>query len=259
LRCKAESDDTASLVPEADENGMLAGPIPILFDLAKRAFRSFRQKETGEEVSKQAQSKEEKQQIREERDQLMLNSMLFKAAENGYAIETERLLQRGAQINARNGNDMLRWTALHSAAAFGRMSASKTLLEHGADPNVPDWDHWTPLHYAAYGRTAEHAEIVRELVLHGADLFAATWSGKTPRELAEEYAPPPVAAMLAEAERGRRRPPRPRMEGGVRADRESFLQQLVDECPFPSPDGPGSIRDEEETKEEEKVTEAVAT
>lgn len=86
----------------------------------------------------------------------------------------------------------------------------RVLLANGADPNIPDWDHWTPLHYAAYGGKAEHVEIARELLSHGADVFAANWCGKTPLKLAEEYAPPALVAMLEEAEKTRPRPSAPR-------------------------------------------------
>lgn len=256
LTCQASTENSANSVPDIGEHGMLAGPIPILFDLAKRAFQSFRKPKEGaddQEIEK-ARSKESQQQMRQAEKQFMLNKLLFKAAECGYAMETARLLRNGAQINERNGRDMDRWTALHYGAAFGRVSVCRVLLANGADPNIPDWDHWTPLHYAAYGGKAEHVEIARELLSHGADVFAANWCGKTPLKLAEEYAPPALVAMLEEAEKTRPRPSAPRMRNGARADRESFLRQLIADYPPPPTEGPG--RDEQLAKSEEA---AVAT
>lgn len=34
----------------------------------------------------------------------------------------------------------------------------------GADPDLPDWDHYTPLHYAAYIGGPRHAAIARALI-----------------------------------------------------------------------------------------------
>ena len=41
---------------------------------------------------------------------------------------------------------------------------SKVLLMAGADPDLPDWDHYTPLHYAAYIGGPRHAAIARALI-----------------------------------------------------------------------------------------------
>eukprot|EP00288_Rhodomonas_lens_P014998 CAMPEP_0177702492 /NCGR_PEP_ID=MMETSP0484_2-20121128/7163_1 /TAXON_ID=354590 /ORGANISM="Rhodomonas lens, Strain RHODO" /LENGTH=156 /DNA_ID=CAMNT_0019213775 /DNA_START=94 /DNA_END=560 /DNA_ORIENTATION=- len=90
LTCQASTENSANSVPDIGEHGMLAGPIPILFDLAKRAFQSFRKpkEEADDQEIEKARSKESQQQMRQAEKQFMLNKLLFKAAECGYAMET---------------------------------------------------------------------------------------------------------------------------------------------------------------------------
>ena len=38
------------------------------------------------------------------------------------------------------------YTPLHRAAYNGHVNVMKVLLKHGADPNAPTLDGWTPLH-----------------------------------------------------------------------------------------------------------------
>jgi ankyrin repeat protein len=51
------------------------------------------------------------------------------------------------------------------------------LLEHGANVNAKDVDHWTPLHLAAENG---HFELCRTLLENNADLNAQTSDGETP-------------------------------------------------------------------------------
>ena len=57
------------------------------------------------------------------------------AASFGYVGTVEWLLDNGADIGARNRDDV---TALHSAASLGRVEVTQLLLERGADPNAID-------------------------------------------------------------------------------------------------------------------------
>ncbi len=60
-------------------------------------------------------------------------------------IITRILLENGANVNAVSNDD---WTALHSAAYFGRIETARILLDHGADPNVRNDAGKTPLEIA---------------------------------------------------------------------------------------------------------------
>ncbi len=70
------------------------------------------------------------------------------------------------------------WTALHSAARFGREDLAELLVARGADVRTPDEPSGsTALHLAAqYGQ----AGVARVLVAKGADVNAKTKHGKTP-------------------------------------------------------------------------------
>lgn len=72
------------------------------------------------------------------------------------------------------------------------------LLEHGADPNVPSYEHRsTPLHaIAAQGRGAE---VARMFLSHGADPRRARADARTPYELAMRAGNVAVAEALREA------------------------------------------------------------
>src|SRR5262249_23205210 len=74
------------------------------------------------------------------------------------------------------------FTALHLAAFFGHLDATKILLEHGSKVSEPARNQTfaqavTPLHSALGGRSTAAAQL---LVDHGADLNARDGAGNTP-------------------------------------------------------------------------------
>ncbi len=99
---------------------------------------------------------------------------LHDAAKKGDVKRVRKLLEEGANPNARDENDN---TPLHWAAPWGHVDVVKLLLEHGADPNIKNKYGNTPLHLAAlYG----HVDVVRLLLERGADPDARNDYGKTP-------------------------------------------------------------------------------
>src|ERR1043166_1397260 len=58
------------------------------------------------------------------------------------------------------------YAGLHRAAALGDAAQIRKLLENGADPNARDGAARTPLHVAAFG---SHYDAVRALVAGGGD------------------------------------------------------------------------------------------
>lgn len=112
---------------------------------------------------------------------------LHLAAQKGMSELVELLLQRGFDVNA-PGTDFhpltSRNTPLHLAAMSGNARLVRLLIEAGADLNTTDSQHQTALHLAMEGSTGQGGgyvppdlrrgrhEVIRELIVAGADLFA---------------------------------------------------------------------------------------
>ncbi|CAG8508812.1 9339_t:CDS:2 [Dentiscutata heterogama] len=106
-------------------------------------------------------------------------SPLMIAAYHGHSYACRMLLDRGrANINQKDTTEK---TAIAYAAHNGHGLAVETLLMRGANINIVDMYHWSPLMLAAYkGR----ANIVRQLLIAGADNALKTVNGKTAAQLA---------------------------------------------------------------------------
>ena len=68
-------------------------------------------------------------------------------------------------------------TPLMYAARDGRMETVRMLLDAGADINARDANEITPLIAAI---TNNHPDVARYLIERGADIKAADWYGRTP-------------------------------------------------------------------------------
>ncbi|CAG8683702.1 4472_t:CDS:2 [Cetraspora pellucida] len=108
-------------------------------------------------------------------------SPLMIAAYHGHSYACRILLDRGrANIDQR---DMTEKTAISYAAHNGHGLSVETLLTRGANLDIVDMYHWSPLMLAAYkGR----ANIVRQLLLANADKNLKTANGKTAAQLARD-------------------------------------------------------------------------
>lgn len=69
---------------------------------------------------------------------------MLEAIKNGHDSTASLLVKEGASLNL-NGDG----SRLCMAVAKGEHDMLKRLLSYGADPNVRDYDHRTPLHIAA--------------------------------------------------------------------------------------------------------------
>jgi ankyrin repeat protein len=107
---------------------------------------------------------------------------LHTAAEQGNEEVVALLLDKGAQANSR---DQRGRTPLMPACCWGHLGLVKMLVQHIGHPGLDEkelLDGWTALHYAARdGRV----EVVRCLLLAGADPTITDDEGRTPRALAK--------------------------------------------------------------------------
>jgi ankyrin repeat protein len=118
---------------------------------------------------------------------------LFEAAGNDDLDKVRALLERGADVNAAQGDGM---TALHHAARTGNRAMAELLVGAGADLEARTrLGAHTPLHVAsASGRAA----VVAFLVAAGADVSALTTTGATPLHFASASgSSDAVAALLS--------------------------------------------------------------
>lgn len=159
-------------------------------------------------------------------DKTRLNQRLFEAAGEGDATAVGELLEKGADLDARDSGG---WAALHFAAQHdgpetalvlirhgaaidireegvgdtplhhaamrGKERVAMALLDHGADVNALNAFSATPLHEAAVGG---HAELVRALIARGADVNAKDGNGRTAQERGEEQGESEAVQVIRE-------------------------------------------------------------
>jgi len=113
-------------------------------------------------------------------DRSELDRKLLDAAKSGKAGDAESLLQKGADVNAR---DDFGWTPLILASKEGHTKVVELLLKKGVDPNVSNAWGWFPISWAAF---QGHKDVVKLLLEHGADPNAKSEHGWTALSLASE-------------------------------------------------------------------------
>jgi len=124
-----------------------------------------------------------------------LNIALFAAVQRHATIDVIRLLDNGADANARNEKDE---TPLHIAAAANNLAEAQILLGQGANPDAQDANDSTPLHIAVRRATPNMTLL---LLSAGANpLLKNKWE-KTPREWNFD---PEIRSALLQAEAARR-------------------------------------------------------
>ncbi|WP_328582080.1 ankyrin repeat domain-containing protein [Streptomyces sp. NBC_00370] len=87
---------------------------------------------------------------------------LYEASVNGKPEIAHLLLLAGATPNTESTGPGAEGTPLCAAASWGHTETVRTLLTHGADPNLPE-DHgtgWTPLRWANHDPHPETADLL---------------------------------------------------------------------------------------------------
>ena len=121
-------------------------------------------------------------------------TQLMLAAEKGDLRRIDRLLEQGADVDAR---DIWGATALICAARGWRLDTVERLVQRGADVNAADAQGMTPLMWAARGG-ADPSEMVQLLVRLGADVHRRDKAGQTARGAALRNGNRRVADLLVE-------------------------------------------------------------
>jgi hypothetical protein len=113
-----------------------------------------------------------------------LDHELIGASRHGDAAAITSLIARGANANASNTRrvstisfpyDFYSWSCLHFAASFGHAECIRRLCKHGANVNAATRGHgWTPLHFASH---AGHDDAVMQLLIARANASLPTGQG----------------------------------------------------------------------------------
>jgi uncharacterized protein len=103
-----------------------------------------------------------------------VNNKLLKAAKKGSLEEVKTLLEKGADVNAKDQEDYL--TVLTYAALSGNLELVKHLVNRGADVNARDKDGKTALMFASRLGNVDVMTLLRD---HGADVNIRDKDGKT--------------------------------------------------------------------------------
>ncbi len=119
------------------------------------------------------------------------HTALMLASYNGHTAIAEALLQKGADVNLIDSRGL---SALHFASSGPFVQTVELLLSHGALIDLPDdIEQFTPLMYAA---SEGHAEVVKTLLDHHADITLKDKDGDTAENFAAQNNHPEIAALL---------------------------------------------------------------
>ena len=115
------------------------------------------------------------------------------AAFFGQPAAVKALIAAGADVNAAAKNP-LKVAALHAAVAGGKLEIVRTILEAGGDPNAQQQQGFRPIHEAG---TRANRALADLLLNHGADPTLPNDTGKTAVDLAHEKGHEDFANWLA--------------------------------------------------------------
>jgi ankyrin repeat protein len=107
----------------------------------------------------------------------------------------EFLCHNSANLHCQSADMM---TPLHSAAINGDLEVVQKLIEYGADINAKDDHRCTPIHLTSELRDLKDCNVILLLVKHGADVNVRRKDGSTPLHMALSHVVPEAACLLLE-------------------------------------------------------------
>jgi ankyrin repeat protein len=113
------------------------------------------------------------------------------ASEHGMVLIAQSLLDRGVDINTRDGFGR---TPLIRASQLGNMQMVRYLLDHEADFRLEDYSGYTALHWAIH---ENRPEVVRFLVKRGADPSTKSSAKISPFDVAKVKGRAHILPLLA--------------------------------------------------------------
>jgi ankyrin repeat protein len=125
------------------------------------------------------------------------HSLLAGAIAMGLYGLARTLLTHGADPNVTVGDHSKKFTLLYYVASRGHVTATRLLLEFGADTNLVNYAQRLPMHVAA--ARSSNVELVRVLLEAGADFTSADNNGWTPLHNAASKNGALIIELLADA------------------------------------------------------------
>ncbi len=124
-----------------------------------------------------------------------MSADLFEAVKTGDVTAVQRLLDGGVALDSRDEDGL---TALMLAAYSGDLAMVQVLIARGADVNATNAGGWSALSKAVYNpeKQCGSAEVVKALIVAGANMEEAIGYGVRPLMLAAGYGETAVVELL---------------------------------------------------------------
>ncbi|MBN1531610.1 MAG: ankyrin repeat domain-containing protein [Spirochaetes bacterium] len=137
--------------------------------------------------------------VKIEKHDWRITNLLFWAVDSGHDEILFKLLDKGADVNARftSGPEFYSgWTMLHHTAYSGSLKKTRMLIQRGARVNATNNEKETPLHWAS---ARGNLDVARALIVAGADVNVKCAKGDTPLIMASSQGKTETVKLLIQS------------------------------------------------------------